>query len=526
MTDPAGTGRAERGEGDRHARATGGCRSTARRTTSRVSPTARRRRAADGYLRDLKNMGVNTIRTWGVDDTGTPTLLDSAAQQGIKVIVGHWLNQGADYVNDTAYMDATLTEIVNRVNALKNNPGVLLWDVGNEVILTMQDHGLSAADVRGAAHRLRQVRQPGGRRDPRGRPEPPGHLDRRLDRRLAVLQAVRAGTWTCWRSTPTARSATSSRTGSTAATPSRTSSPRAARPASGRSRTTSTGCRPSRPICRSGTGTRPAGTRIAVAPGRGPRRAPSSTTALENDFGGVWLNTFTGGWKRLGYYALTEGLHRADAGRTPRPQITGMTVGDQTAVPAGGTFTVTVDGHRSRRRPDPLQPDGQRQVHHRRHRTEQRDLHRRRATGRSPSRRRQTLGVWKVYVYAFDGQGNVGIEHEVVQGGAADRSRVPTSPSASTATASSYQPTGTNGPQLPRLRGRRRLRHPLGHASGCDTAVAPGRPRLGAVVQPRAARLGGGVRHVATRSRPRTTARTGRPSTRPPPATAASTTWR
>ena len=62
--------------------------------------------AADGYMRDLKNMGVNTIRTWGVDDANTPALLDRAAQQGIKVIVGHWLNQGADYVNDTAYKTA------------------------------------------------------------------------------------------------------------------------------------------------------------------------------------------------------------------------------------------------------------------------------------------------------------------------------------------------------------------------------------------------------------------------------------
>ncbi|MET0416181.1 MAG: discoidin domain-containing protein, partial [Actinoplanes sp.] len=56
--------------------------------------------AADGYMRDLKNMGVNTIRIWGVDDANTPALLNRAAQQGIKVVVGHWLNQGADYVND------------------------------------------------------------------------------------------------------------------------------------------------------------------------------------------------------------------------------------------------------------------------------------------------------------------------------------------------------------------------------------------------------------------------------------------
>jgi uncharacterized protein YfaS (alpha-2-macroglobulin family) len=60
----------------------------------------------------------------------------------------------------------------------------------------------------------------------------------------------------------------------------------------------------------------------------------------------------------------------------------------------------------------------------------------------------EQLGVWKVYVYAFDGQGNVGIEQRSF------RVVPPTIPGTNIAlnrpvTASSYQPTGTNGPQLP-----------------------------------------------------------------------------
>jgi hypothetical protein len=56
--------------------------------------------------------------------------------------------------------------------------------------------------------------------------------------------------------------------------------------------------------------------------------------------------------------------------------------------------------------------------------------------------------VWKVYVYAYDGYGNVGIEQrsfKVVPPPApgTELSR------GKTVTASSYQPTGTNGPQLP-----------------------------------------------------------------------------
>jgi hypothetical protein len=53
-----------------------------------------------------------------------------------------------------------------------------------------------------------------------------------------------------------------------------------------------------------------------------------------------------------------------------------------------------------------------------------------------------------VYVYAYDGQGNVGIEQKSI------RVVPPTVPGTNlakgkTATASSYQPTGTNGAQLP-----------------------------------------------------------------------------
>src|SRR4029453_4539313 len=79
--------------------------------------------AADGYMRDLKNMGVNTIRIWG-PDANTPLLLDTAARHGIKVVVGLWLNHGADYVNDTAYKTAVKAEIVAKVNELKGRQGV------------------------------------------------------------------------------------------------------------------------------------------------------------------------------------------------------------------------------------------------------------------------------------------------------------------------------------------------------------------------------------------------------------------
>ncbi|MBY8840398.1 discoidin domain-containing protein [Streptomyces sp. SP2-10] len=101
---------------------------------------------ADRYLPDLKSMGVNTIRTWGTDAT-SKSLFDSAAAHGIKVIAGFWLQPGGgpgsggcvNYVTDTAYKSRMLDEFPKWVQTYKENPGVLMWDVGNESVLGLQN---------------------------------------------------------------------------------------------------------------------------------------------------------------------------------------------------------------------------------------------------------------------------------------------------------------------------------------------------------------------------------------------------
>jgi hypothetical protein len=167
---------------------------------------------------------------------------------------------------------------------------------------------------------------------------------------------------------------------------------------------------------------------------------------LENDFGGVWLNVTTGGWRRLGFYALKQAYSGQSSPNTP-PEITGMTVGSQTAVPAGGTFTVDVaasdpqnDLIRYNLMVSNKHITGNRGFDH--------VVFTETGPGRFTARAPEQLGVWKVYVYAFDGHGNVGIEQRSF------RVVPPTVPGTNVArgrpvTASSYQPTGTNGPQLP-----------------------------------------------------------------------------
>lgn len=101
---------------------------------------------AGRYLPDLKSMGVNTIRTWGTDATSKP-LFDAAAANGVKVIAGFWLQPGGgpgsggcvNYLTDTAYKNQVLNEFPQWVQTYKDNPGVLMWDVGNESVLGLQN---------------------------------------------------------------------------------------------------------------------------------------------------------------------------------------------------------------------------------------------------------------------------------------------------------------------------------------------------------------------------------------------------
>ncbi|MFG3280570.1 discoidin domain-containing protein [Streptomyces sp. NPDC048111] len=101
---------------------------------------------ADRYLPDLQSMGVNTIRTWGTDASSKP-LFDSAAAHGIKVIAGFWLQPGGgpgaggcvNYLTDTTYKNQVLDEFPKWVSTYKDNAGVLMWDVGNESVLGLQN---------------------------------------------------------------------------------------------------------------------------------------------------------------------------------------------------------------------------------------------------------------------------------------------------------------------------------------------------------------------------------------------------
>lgn len=97
----------------------------------------------DSHMEALKEMGVNSIRTWG---TGAETqmLLDACHRHGIEVMMGIWMRHGRpgmegddnfDWVNDQQGANDQYKDALKWVEHYMNHPAVLCWGVGNEVVL-------------------------------------------------------------------------------------------------------------------------------------------------------------------------------------------------------------------------------------------------------------------------------------------------------------------------------------------------------------------------------------------------------
>ncbi|MDQ0694307.1 MULTISPECIES: discoidin domain-containing protein [unclassified Streptomyces] len=367
---------------------------------------------AGQYMPDVKSMGVNTIRTWGTDATTKP-LLDTAAANGIKVIAGFWLQPGGgpgsggcvNYLTDTAYKNDMLAEFPKWVETYKDHEGVLMWNVGNESVLGLQNcysgdaleqqrdayttfvneiakkihavdpnHPVTSTDAWTGAWPyykrnapdldLYAVNSYDAVCDIKGTWESGGY-----DKPYIVTEGGPAGEW----EVPDDANGVPDEPGDVAK-------------AEGYQRAWD---------CVDG--------HEGVALG-----ATLFHYGTEYDFGGVWFNLLPAGQKRLSYYAVKEAFGADTSGDNTPPVISGMAVDNASAVQAGKPFTF---------RASVSDPDGDALTHQVLVNSKYIDNSGRlteaaftdRGDGTFEVTAPDRLGVWKVYLKSTDGKGNVGI---------------------------------------------------------------------------------------------------------------------
>lgn len=101
----------------------------------------------DGHLAMVQSTGANTIRSWGSDDLAKARLLlDGAQARGLKVMAGLWLRHGRagaegddafNWADDAKGRQAQWDSVLAQVRALKDHPALLMWGLGNEVLLNI-----------------------------------------------------------------------------------------------------------------------------------------------------------------------------------------------------------------------------------------------------------------------------------------------------------------------------------------------------------------------------------------------------
>jgi hypothetical protein len=91
------------------------------------------------YLDRAAAYGANSIRTWGAGEA--ISVLDEAYEHGLSVTFGLWVGQerqGFDY-DDRKGVEAQLARFREVVRTYKDHPAILMWGVGNENDLFYDD---------------------------------------------------------------------------------------------------------------------------------------------------------------------------------------------------------------------------------------------------------------------------------------------------------------------------------------------------------------------------------------------------
>lgn len=371
------------------------------------------------HVANLKALGVNTIRTWGTD-AGSKVLFDAAAANGIRTVAGFWLAPGGgpgsggcpNYVTDATYKANSMNDIVTWVTAYKDNPGVLMWDVGNESLLGLgncysgqeleSQRDAYATFVNDAAKRIHQIdpTHPVTSTDawtgawPYYKKNSPDLDLYGLNSYNAVCDAK--ATWIAGGYTKPYFITESGPAGEWEV-PNDVNGV----PDQGTDAQNAAGYTNSWNCIQAHKG---------VALG-----ATMFHYGNEGDFGGIWFNLKPGNNRRLSFYALAKayGGPAGQAGTNTPPTFSSFTVNNQTGVVAGSTFTVNAPAS---------DPNGDAITYNVLMNSNY--INKSGGLAAVPFTRNgstfsvtapQTLGVWKVYVFAEDGKGNVGVETKSVR---------------------------------------------------------------------------------------------------------------
>ncbi|GAA3507076.1 discoidin domain-containing protein [Streptomyces showdoensis] len=370
------------------------------------------------HMPDVKAMGVNTIRTWGTDGTTKP-LLDTAAAHGIRVINGFWLQPGGgpgsggcvNYVTDTAYKSAMLAEFARWVETYRSHPATLMWNVGNESVLGLQNC-FGGAELEAQRDAYTSFVNEVARRIHAIDPDHP-----------VTSTDAWTGAWPYYRrNAPDLDLYSMNAYGDVCRVRQDWTDGGYTKPYL----ITETGPAGEWETPKDANGVAEEPTDVQKAEGytrawncvTGHRGVALGATVFhygtEHDFGGVWFNLVPDGLKRLSYYAVKKAYTGSTSGDNTPPVISGMSVTPSGSAPAGGEFTV---------RADVRDPDGdpvstriflsgnyangdKRLVE-----AARRAL----PDGSFAVTAPEKLGVWKVYVQAEDGHGNAGIEARSVR---------------------------------------------------------------------------------------------------------------
>jgi len=90
----------------------------------------------DGKL--MKEMGINTIRIYQAGENSEAVkkvIKDLYELYGIRTILGHWLGfweYPCPFYGDKDFQDRIKKEVLDLVNLYKDEPGILMWILGNE----------------------------------------------------------------------------------------------------------------------------------------------------------------------------------------------------------------------------------------------------------------------------------------------------------------------------------------------------------------------------------------------------------